>query len=350
MDSGLNEILRQVSRSMYLSFRVLPGEVRGTLGLGYLLCRAADTIADTSLIPREHRLGCLGLWESLVAGSPEANRATLEEILSRIAPRRNHVSERRLLETSVRCLEVLGHIEPLERGLVAAVVNGVVEGMRMDLRSFTGSDAGNLCALSTLKELEDYCRWIGGSPGDFWTRLCLLKFPGTLPADEGWISEGIRMGMGLQMTNILRDVAADLRIGRCYLPLEGLARVGLKPEGLLEPSSLPRLKPLLNQLLRTTVDYLASGESYILKIPNRCWSLRAAAGWPLLLAYKTLARVAESDSLLNPRSRAKVPRWSVYATLLGSPVTVGLDAVFRARCRGLRERVQAATQNPLPLS
>ena len=45
----LSHILPRVSRSFYLSLRVLPQCVRPTIGLAYLFCRAADTIADTSL-------------------------------------------------------------------------------------------------------------------------------------------------------------------------------------------------------------------------------------------------------------------------------------------------------------
>ena len=40
-------LLRSVSRSFYLSLRILPGPLRDPLTLGYLLARATDTIADT---------------------------------------------------------------------------------------------------------------------------------------------------------------------------------------------------------------------------------------------------------------------------------------------------------------
>ena len=41
---------------------------------------------------------------------------------------------------------------------------------------------------------------------------------------------GVRFGKALQLTNVLRDVPKDLRIGRCYLPLDELTAAGVKPE------------------------------------------------------------------------------------------------------------------------
>ena len=55
----LRTILRDVSRSFYLSLVVLPKAVRQQVGLAYLFCRAADTIADTDILARHERLRVL---------------------------------------------------------------------------------------------------------------------------------------------------------------------------------------------------------------------------------------------------------------------------------------------------
>ena len=47
----LTTLLREVSRSFYLTMRVLPSAIRPQIGLAYLLARTADTIADTELVP-----------------------------------------------------------------------------------------------------------------------------------------------------------------------------------------------------------------------------------------------------------------------------------------------------------
>ena len=55
----LRSLLKSVSRSFYLTLSILPAGMRDPVGLAYLLARAADTIADTSLIAQEKRLELL---------------------------------------------------------------------------------------------------------------------------------------------------------------------------------------------------------------------------------------------------------------------------------------------------
>ncbi|WP_052310651.1 squalene/phytoene synthase family protein [Granulicella mallensis] len=50
----LGPLLKSVSRSFYITLRVLPVGMRDQIGLAYLLARATDTIADASLIPPGH--------------------------------------------------------------------------------------------------------------------------------------------------------------------------------------------------------------------------------------------------------------------------------------------------------
>ena len=70
LDKSLNRLLKEVSRSFYLTLRALPGAIRPQIGLAYLLARATDTIADTEIIP---------VWRSCraCAGAFSARRAAL---------------------------------------------------------------------------------------------------------------------------------------------------------------------------------------------------------------------------------------------------------------------------------
>ncbi|MEE9249206.1 MAG: squalene/phytoene synthase family protein, partial [Dehalococcoidia bacterium] len=58
-DRLLKDILKSVSRAFYLTLRILPGGLRESVGLAYLLARAADTIADTRALEPEERLARL---------------------------------------------------------------------------------------------------------------------------------------------------------------------------------------------------------------------------------------------------------------------------------------------------
>jgi phytoene synthase len=55
----------------------------------------------------------------------------------------------------------------------------------------------------------------------------------------------INLGMALQITNIIRDVAADLKQGRVYLPAEDMARFGVAEDGLRTGIVTPGVRDLL---------------------------------------------------------------------------------------------------------
>ena len=68
----LGGLLKGVSRSFYLTLRVLPGNLRTPIGLAYLLARAADTISDTRLLPPDERLSHLLGFCTQVQGPADA--------------------------------------------------------------------------------------------------------------------------------------------------------------------------------------------------------------------------------------------------------------------------------------
>jgi farnesyl-diphosphate farnesyltransferase len=146
-------------------------------------------------------------------------------------------------------------------------------------------------------------------------------------------AKGVRFGKGLQMTNILRDLAQDLRLGRCYLPRADLHLHGIAPEELLNPCSLARLRPLLGELLALTLEHYQNGWTYALAIPRREGRLRLACVWPLLIGLRTLALISCSPHLLDPTVRVRISRSAVYRILLCSFATVwsdqGLDRYYR---------------------
>src|ERR1043166_7110456 len=61
-------LLRPVSRSFYLSIRILPRRLREPVGLAYLLARTTDSVADTAAIPAESRIQTLEKLRRFVAG------------------------------------------------------------------------------------------------------------------------------------------------------------------------------------------------------------------------------------------------------------------------------------------
>ncbi len=206
--------------------------------------------------------------------------------------------------------------------------------MRNDLRAFPGDDAAGLAALETREDLHRYTYYAAGCVGEFWTEMTLAH----RPACAGWDADamrrrGVRFGQALQMTNVLRDVAQDLRIGRCYLPRQDLAACGLAPRDLLQPSAMARVRPLLDDLLACALADYREARAYTRAIPRREVRLRLACAWPMLIGLRTLALIRGADELLNPAVTVKISRAAVYRLLARSGLTVWSNAALDGYCR-----------------
>jgi farnesyl-diphosphate farnesyltransferase len=134
---------------------------------------------------------------------------------------------------------------------------------------------------------------------------------------SGLLEQGIRYGQGLQLVNILRDVAQDLRLGRCYIPAERLAAVALQPHELLNPGSETAFRPLYRQYLDQARAYLDAGWDYTNALPYGCVRIRLACAWPILIGVETL-RLLRAGRVLDPQQRIKVNRAAVRKMRLRS--------------------------------
>ncbi len=314
----LDRILASVSRSFYLSLRLLPAPTREATALAYLLARAADTVADTRLVPRARRLELLSsLADAFAQAPPPEALAALCRDLGEVARGDDATpSERALLRELPGCFALLAAQPELEGALIRRVLATLTGGMRDDLQRFPGERADALQALDTREELLGYTYAVAGCVGEFWSDLHAARLRSLRRVDlPAWRAEGVRFGRALQLTNVLRDVRRDLEHGRCYLPRADLARVGLAPADLLEPSAWPRLRPLYRELVLQALGDADAGLAHTLRIRPREVGLRLAGLLPLLLAVQTLGLVVQ-DNPLAEGARRKVKRRTVYLTLL----------------------------------
>jgi farnesyl-diphosphate farnesyltransferase len=209
------------------------------------------------------------------------------------------------------------------------------------LERFPAETEGRLGALETRAELDRYTYLNAGCVGEFWTDMVAAHRPRcraawTLPRMR---ARGVRFGQGLQLTNVLRDLPRDLRIGRCYLPRVELGALGLGPDDLLDPATLPRARPLLAALVGEALGHLRQGLAYTLDVPRREARLRLASAWPLLIGLATLARLTRAGEWLDPAVVVKVPRNEVRRLLAGSAALVLTNRGLRAYAERLARAV-----------
>jgi farnesyl-diphosphate farnesyltransferase len=330
---SLDPILRGVSRSIFITLRVAPRAVRRQLGVAYLFCRAADTIADTRLLSRDSRLEQLqrfrAQFESDVPRGEE-----LERIASEVGAPQAIPEEKALLLRLQECFAAYGRFEDRDRALIRKLVTTLTRGMEMDLRSFPPEESGEIKALERDEDLDLYTYYVAGCVGEFWTELQVAH----IPALSSWrlpqMRElGVRFGKGLQLTNILRDVDRDLSMGRCYFPRPRLKAACVSPEDLKCGRGRERLEPVLDEYLELALDHYRAGWEYTLAIPRRVPRMRLACAWPLLIGLATLALLAKAPNPYAPGTLHKISRKDLRRILRQSTLRVfsnrALDILYR---------------------
>jgi farnesyl-diphosphate farnesyltransferase len=335
----LYALLKSVSRSFYLTLAILPPNIRPQIALAYLYARAADTVSDSSLIPRATRLHHLERFRQWVQ-DPEKNASVLPDLQQSLSPLGPQSAERTLLER----LDVIRHVfetfSSEDQLRIRQVLDTLTGGMVRDLEVFPGEAEQALATLPALSDLDSYTYSVAGCVGDFWTQMICAHRPAFRDWDpHGMGKEGIHFGKGLQFANVLRDIPRDLRRGRCYIPEELLAEVGLEPADLLKPDVLQRFKPVLSQLLRVALDHLDRSWLYTMAIPRREWRVRLACIWPIFFAMKTLERISTSAHVLDPRHTIKMTRSEVYREIALSVAAFGSKTLLTAHYGRLRKRV-----------
>ena len=318
-----SELLKGVSRSFYLTLRVLPRAIRSQIGIAYLLARATDTIADTPLVTRDRRLAALREMRDAIRDAADGGHSAPPDFGELAAAREATAgsgapAERTLLEQAPRILEKLAALEPADRGLILDLLVVITRGQEADLRRSGAPGGGGIAALDTDNELEEYTYCVAGCVGEFWTRMCRARlFPRAELDDVSLLADAIRFGKGLQFVNILRDLPADLRQGRCYLPQSRLREIGLEPPALLQPGSMERFRPLYDGYLRHAEDLLEAGWRYTNALPHDEIRVRLACAWPVLIGLKTIARLRTAN-VLDGRQRVRVSRSEVRLLVLRS--------------------------------
>jgi len=328
-----------VSRSFYLTLAVVPRTVRDQIGLAYLFARAADTIADTDLIERSRRLVLLNDFKAQFAGDL-LDWAAIRAIQSALVPHQASAGERALMQRLEECFQLLGTLSAEDQQRIRTLMCTLINGMEMDLTVFPGDSVKDLTAFQSMEQLDRYTYYVAGCVGEFWTDMVA----GHVPSLRAWnvtdmARVGVRFGKGLQLTNILKDVARDLQRGRCYIPATLLREAGLTSSDLLKKDNRTRVQLVLHKLIAVARDHLDQGWMYTLAIPRRELRLRLACMWPILFAGQTLRRVADSIDLLDPSINVKIPKGQVYRIMALTTLTGGCGYVGSAYWGRVRKRL-----------
>jgi len=226
------ESIRRHSRSFSFASRLLPAGRRADVERLYAWCRWCDDGVDAAASP--------------AAAAAFVERASRDLRLMAAGDEPAAVESRWLAAIARR------------HNLPIAAAEALLAGMASDLTPAAGYDEA---------ELMRYCFRVAGAVG-------VLMCPILGLADRRFLPHAAALGMGMQLTNIARDVAEDWRRGRCYLPVAWTG--GLCPGE--QPPDPERVERGVRQILGVADGFYAAGESGIDALdPGSRLAVRAAA-------------------------------------------------------------------------
>ncbi len=318
----LNTLLKENARTLYLSAKVMPRRQRQVFTVAYLLCRIADTIADTPLLPLKDRIYFISNYPNLV--KTQDKELLAKYLALNLGMDQKFEKEIILLENLPLCLDAYNNLNKREQDDVLEVVTAVSNAMDWDLNYFTDGDSPYLIkAVPSSKGTENYCSAMGGAPGVFWAKLLLNG-----KKNKKFIDQARQIGIALQITNILKDIAADIKLGRIYLPIVDLTKHSLMPQDLLDKKNYKLFLPIVYKWLHFGLENISVTPEFVKQIPFYKVFARAAVMWPALWALETYQAILCSRNLLDIKYRPKFTRKIIYRTMLLTPFFVWSNKIF----------------------
>ena len=299
----IDSLLEQTSRSFYLTLKVLPTKIRGQIGLLYLLARLADTIADSASGNTNQLIDNIREYNEYAQGNRDD-----PPNLSDLAQLQTNPDEAKLLEKVSEVVNSLERFSDADQKIIRHCLDTIVSGQTLDLQRFGNVEKGTITPLSDDNELDDYTYRVAGCVGEFWTQMSLAHCINADEATEKLMFEhGVRFGKALQLINILRDIPADLALGRCYIPIDSMTSYDLFPSDLQDLQNMEKFRPLYDIYLDLAWGHLDAAVEYIRLLPKRQFRLRAACMLPVLIGQRTLTLLG-SQNVLDGDNRVKVLR------------------------------------------
>jgi squalene synthase HpnC/squalene synthase HpnD len=256
-------VARAAASNFYYAFFMLPQPKRDALSALYAFMRLVDDVSDTVGGVAEKQRG-LARW-----------RAALDAAVS------GEVSAHPILPAFADTIERFG-IPP-------RYFHDLISGAEMDL---------TVSGYATFERLREYCYRVAGTVG----LTCLHVFGFDDPRAPD-LAE--KLGIGFQLTNILRDVPKDYEMGRVYLPQEDLERSGVRAAELAHGPLTPALRDLLALEAGRAWAFYREG----VELLPRVHADSRAALWALVRIYSGLLRRIEQRGydVFSMRVRVSAP-------------------------------------------
>jgi len=316
-------IIPKVSRTFAISIRILRGDFHKSVLCSYLLCRILDTVEDSSFPDFAHQETVFNSFTELFSREDFSDRAIqswLELFFTTALLRQDEGDYYDLLRNTdlviANFLTLPGNYRKVIKDCIIEMSRGMLSMVSKRQQSSTPF------FLKTEADLDKYCYFVAGTVGVLTARL-LREYSGRINHSLfNYLEEkSVSFGLGLQMTNILKDCWADYQRGLCYIPETMISKHNLSAAGFFEPQNLKKAQKTIDDLITLAAGHLDDGLDLILSIPRSQFRVKLSCLWPLFFAITTLIETKRNRKLLLGEvvkiSRARVQKLMRKTTLLG---------------------------------
>ena len=313
--------LPKVSRTFALTIRLLPDRLEHPVAVAYLLCRIADTIEDSATLTADRKSALLEEFRSALDGG---DTAALQRAFGDAA-----TDDERLARDAATALAAFGRLPaPMQariRPHVAEMCGGMAEFAK------ARGDGRALFTLPDVAALDRYCYFVAGTVGHLLTGLFVDHLRGIDGKRQAELTRlATSFGLGLQLTNIIKDIAADRERGWCFVPADLCRAHGFAPEELLAPAHRDAARRAMTVLIAKARAHLDDALAYCTLLPRSAYGVRMFCLLAVNLALRTLQLAAHDPRLLDPADKLKITRGEVRATLAMTALTAPSNLLVRA--------------------
>lgn len=332
-------ILPKVSRTFALNINILTGDLHQAVLSGYLMCRIADTFEDSSFLSTPTKTDGLNYFLQLLdlKDSPKEYYERLyEPFASQDALHPYH----QLIQNSHHVFTLYFHLSLAYQESIRTCLQDMCKGM---IETLEKEDSNDKHTIITMNDLEQYCYYVAGTVGELLTKLFAIHCRDiNASLQKNMQSKEVAFGQGLQLTNIIKDAAKDIKRGTCYIPLEVANRQGLALDDFFKTPHQDQALLALNELILKTVEYLDEALRYTLMLPRKAMRIRLFCLWPLLFAIETLSVAYNNRNLVTGQKPIKISRRTISLVMYTTTLLFWNDSWIKYRYRKTRRTIGLA--------
>jgi phytoene synthase len=260
-------ICAEYAKSFYLGTLLMTEERQKAIWAIYVWCRRTDELVDG---PNADHMSC--------------------EVLERWEERLHDIFDGRPYDMLDAALTDTVFNFPLD----IKPFRDMIEGMRMDIKK---------CRYENFEELHLYCYYVAGTVGLMSVPVMGISPEALIPAQSVY-DGALYLGIGNQLTNILRDVGEDAMRGRVYLPQDELAQFGLSDKDVFSRNVSDRWREFMKEQITRARFYFKLAEEAASQLDkNSRWPV-----WSALMLYREILDAIEDNDYDNLTKRAYVGR------------------------------------------